>query len=89
MKDIPLNDQVAAISCGIYQGRPVLDLDYAEDGNADTDANFVLTASGGIVEIQATAEKEPFDGAAFDELLGLARGGISKLSDLQRLALGL
>ena len=89
LKEIPLTDQVAAVSCGIYNGKPVLDLDYAEDGNADADANFVLTASGGIVEIQATAEKEPFDGATFDELLLLARGGIAKLSDLQRLALGL
>ncbi len=86
---IPLRDEVAAISCGIYQGRQILDLDYAEDGTAQVDANFVLTGRGGIVEIQATAEKEPFSRGQFDALLGLATGGIAELAALQRQALGL
>lgn len=84
----PLKDQVAAISCGIYQGAPVLDLDYAEDSTADTDANFVMTGSGGIVEIQGTAENEPFSEAAFGELMGLAKAGITDLCALQRETLG-
>jgi ribonuclease PH len=86
---MPLTDSVAAISCGVFEGVPVLDLDYAEDSNAETDANFVLTGSGGIVEIQATAEGAPFDEAAFATMLGLARAGISELSRHQRDALGL
>jgi ribonuclease PH len=86
---LPLHDSVAAISCGIYQGIAVLDLDYAEDSVAETDANFVLTGSGGIVEIQATAEAEPFDESRFAEMLALARGGIAELLRLQRRALGL
>jgi len=86
---MPLTDSVAAISCGVFEGVPVLDLDYAEDSNAETDANFVLTGSGGIVEIQATAEGAPFDEAAFATMLGLARAGISELSGHQRAALGL
>ena len=69
----PLTDHVAAISCGIYQGAPVSDLDYAEDSNADTDANFVLTGTGGIVEIQGTAEGTPFSEENFLELLRLAK----------------
>jgi ribonuclease PH len=84
---LPLSDQVAAVSCGIYQGMPVLDLDYAEDSNAETDANFVITGSGGLVEIQATAEQDPFDEAAFNELLRLARKGIGELVSAQRKAL--
>ena len=83
----PLVDQVSAISCGIYDGAPVLDLDYDEDSTADTDANFVLTGSGGIVEIQATAERTPFDRETFDAMLELARAGCSKLFDLQKLAI--
>jgi len=86
---LPLHDAVAAISCGIHQGMTVLDLDYAEDSVAETDANFVLTGSGGIVEIQATAEAEPFDESHFAEMLALARGGIAALLQLQRRALGL
>ena len=89
LKSVPLTDHVAAISCGLYQGAPVLDLDYAEDSNAQADANFVLTGAGGIVEIQATAEDEPFSGTEFDALLGLARNGIAALVDLQKSALGL
>ncbi len=85
----PILDQVAAISCGIYQGQPVLDLDYAEDSTAETDANFVMTGSGGIVEIQGTAEGEPFSDANFADLMGLAKGGIADLLVMQRQALGL
>jgi ribonuclease PH len=84
----PLGDHVAAISCGVYQGEPVLDLDYLEDSNADADANFVLTGKGGIVEVQGTAEKEPFSEAAFGELLRLARKGIGELVEAQKRALG-
>jgi ribonuclease PH len=84
----PLADHVAAISCGVYQGEPVLDLDYLEDSNADADANFVLTGKGGIVEVQGTAEKEPFSEAAFGELLRLARKGIGELVEAQKRALG-
>ncbi len=80
-----LKDQIAAISCGIYEGTSVLDLDYAEDSEAETDANFIMTGSGGIVEIQATAEKDPFSEEQFGELLGLAKKGISELVNLQKL----
>ena len=83
----PLKDNVAAVSCGIYKGQPVLDLDYAEDSAAETDANFVLTGKGGIVEVQGTAEMEPFSEAQFIELLGLAKGGIASLVELQRKAI--
>jgi ribonuclease PH len=89
LKSVPLTDYVAAVSCGIYKGNPVLDLDYAEDSNAQADANFVLTGAGGIVEIQATAEDEPFAGSAFDSLMTLARTGIADLVTLQKSALGL
>ena len=88
LKDIPLTDHVAAISCGIYKGMPVLDLDYPEDSNAEADANFVLTGTAGIVEIQATAEEEPFEDAAFTDMLRLARKGIGELVDLQKAAIG-
>ena len=83
----PLKDHVAAVSCGIYKGTPVLDLDYAEDSAAETDANFVVTGRGGIVEVQGTAEMEPFSEAQFIELLGLAKGGIAGLVELQRKAI--
>lgn len=86
---VPLTDAVAAVSCGIHEATPVLDLDYAEDSAADTDANFVLTGKGGIVEIQATAEHEPFADAQFASLLSLARHGTEQLFALQRQALGL
>jgi ribonuclease PH len=82
----PMRDHVAAISCGICNGTPVLDLDYAEDSEADTDANFVMTGAGHIVEIQGTAEKIPFTQDQLLELLGLARRGVAKLVDLQKLA---
>ncbi len=81
-----LRDHVAAISAGIHLGENVLDLDYAEDSEAETDANFVMTGQGGIVEIQGTAEKEPFSPDTFLGLLQLARGGIDRLIELQKLA---
>jgi len=83
-----LKDHVAAISCGIYEGQPVLDLDYVEDSAAETDANFVMTGKGGIVEIQGTAEGEPFSEEQFTALMSLARKGISRLVDLQKMAVG-
>jgi ribonuclease PH len=84
----PLRGQVAAVSCGIVGGRPVLDLDYAEDSNAGADANFVLTDAGGIVEIQGTAEQAPFSPAEFSELLALAQAGTAQLFAAQLAALG-
>ena len=81
-----LRDHIAAVSCGVCKGTAVLDLDYAEDSEADTDANFVMTGSGNIVEIQATAEKTPFSEDQFQALLALARKGIEKLVGLQKLA---
>ena len=80
-----LKDNIAAISAGLYAGQPVLDLDYAEDSDADADANFVITGSGGLVEVQATAEKEPFSGEQFDALMKLARKGCTELVKLQKL----
>ncbi len=86
---MPLIDQVAAVSCGLYQGTAVCDLDYAEDSNAQADANFVLTAKGGIVEIQGTAEHEPFSHGQFSELFALATDAVAELAALQRQALGI
>ncbi len=83
-KTWPLKDHVAAISCGIHGGQPVLDLDYAEDSSAGTDANFVMTGSGGIVEIQGTAEGEPFSEASLHDLLSLAKKGIGELVARQK-----
>jgi ribonuclease PH len=83
----PLRDHVAAVSCGIYKGTPVLDLEYEEDSAADTDANFVLTGKGGIVEVQGTAEKDPFSEAQLLELLRLARLGTDRLVALQKEAI--
>ena len=82
---VPLKDHVAAVSCGLYNGVPVLDLDYAEDSNADADANFVFTGSGAIVEVQGTAEADPFSRAAFDELMDLAAKGTAELVALQKI----
>jgi ribonuclease PH len=81
-----MRDNVAAISCGIYNGTPVLDLDYAEDSEAQTDANFVMTGDGRIIEVQGTAEREPFTEAEFLALMALARKGVARLVDLQKLA---
>lgn len=80
----PLRDSVAAISCGIYRGTPVLDLDYLEDVEAQTDANFVMTGSGKFVEIQGTAEQAPFSRDELDSLMTLAEQGIGELSLLQK-----
>ncbi|QXQ06316.1 ribonuclease PH [Sphingosinicellaceae bacterium] len=84
----PLTTQVGAVSCGIHDGNPVLDLDYEEDSDAGTDANFVLTATGGIVEVQATAEGAPFDEEALLRLLRLARIGCTEIFAAQRVATG-
>jgi len=83
---VPLVDQVAAVSCGLYKGLPVLDLDYEEDSAADADANFVLTGLGGIVEIQGTAEERAFAEDQFLALLSLARSGVEELCAFQRTA---
>lgn len=83
-----IKDHVAAVSCGIWKGTPVLDLDYDEDSTAETDANFVLTGSGGLVEIQGTAEGAPFSDDEFAHLLRLARKGIGELVELQKKAIG-
>ena len=84
IKTVPLIGQVAAVSCGISGGEPVLDLDYAEDSGADADANFVLTDSGGIVEIQGTAERTAFSESQFLGMLGFARRGVAALFEAQR-----
>ncbi len=83
----PLRDHVAAISCGIHNGEVVADLDYDEDSSAETDANFVMTGKGGIVEIQGTAEGEPFSQERFLELLNLAQKSIGELVELQKKAI--
>ncbi len=88
IKSLPFTDSVAAISCGIYNGKAVLDLDYAEDSTAQADANFVLTGKSGIVEIQGTAEEKPYSQEQFLELLTLAQKGIRELTDLQKKVLG-
>jgi ribonuclease PH len=87
IKSIPLKDHVAAISCGVHNGNCVLDLDYEEDSSAGTDANFVMTGKGHIVEVQGTAEGEPFTEETFTQLMSLARNGILQLVELQRKAI--
>jgi ribonuclease PH len=89
INEIPLRDQVAAVSCGLWRGEAILDLDYAEDSTAEADSNFVFTATGGIVEVQGTAEAEPFSQEQFDQLMVLARKGIDELATFQRAALGI
>ena len=86
LKADPLRDHVAAVSCGVFNGTAVLDIDYAEDSEADTDANFVLTGDGRIIEVQGTAEREPFTQDEFLALMALAQKGIARLVDLQKLA---
>jgi ribonuclease PH len=86
---VPMIDQVAAISCGIFEGTPVLDLEYVEDSAADADANFVLTGTGGIVEIQGTAEDRPFRREQFETLLELAEKGVTELVAIQKAVLGI
>lgn len=80
-----ITDHIAAVSCGIYKDTPVLDLDYLEDSDAETDANFVMTGAGGLVEVQATAEGKPFSEDEFAALLALARHGIGELVSMQKL----
>ena len=87
VKDNPLRDHVAAVSCGIYRGTPVLDLDYAEDSEAQTDANFVLSGAGALVEIQASAEGAVFSETEFAAMMALAKAGIADLVALQKQAL--
>ncbi len=88
VKESPLRDHVAAISCGIVKGEAVLDLDYLEDSTAETDANFVMTGAGGLVEVQGTAEGAPFSKAQLLDLLALAEGGVASLVGLQKQAIG-
>jgi ribonuclease PH len=88
LAELPVRDSVAAVSCGLWRGTAVLDLDYAEDSDAQADANFVLTGGGGIVEVQATAEQTPFAPDELDALMALARKGVAELTALQRAALG-
>jgi ribonuclease PH len=87
IKELPIKDHVAAISCGVSKGEPVLDLDYAEDSVAETDANFVITGAGGLVEVQATAEGAVFSQAQLDSMLALARKGVGELVALQKAVL--
>lgn len=89
LKTNPIREYVAAVSCAIHEGEKILDVDYEEDSHAQADMNFVLTESGKIVEIQGTAEGNPFEEDDFKELLGLAREGIAKLIEKQREALGM
>lgn len=86
VKERPLRDHVAAVSCGVYGGERVLDLDYDEDSAADTDANFVITGAGGLVEVQMTAEAAPFSDEDLQAMLALARSGVSALVALQKQA---
>jgi ribonuclease PH len=88
LKDSPIRDHVAAVSCGIVKGGAVIDLDYAEDSTAETDANFVMTGSAGLVEVQGSAEGAPFSEAELLSLLALAKGGIADLVALQKSAIG-
>jgi ribonuclease PH len=85
---VPLTGSVAAVSCGVVAGRALLDLDYAEDSTAEVDANVVMTGDGGLVEVQATAERTPLSRASLDELLALAAAGIERLRDAQAAAAG-
>ena len=89
IKTLPVKDFVAAVSVGVYEGAPVLDLDYAEDSNCDTDMNVVMTGAGGFVEVQGTAEGAAFSRRELDDLLGLAEKGIGELVSLQKKSLGL
>jgi ribonuclease PH len=89
LKAIPMTGQVAAVSCGLYNDLAVLDLDYVEDSSAGVDSNFVLTQDGRFVEVQGTAERDPFSQEQFDTMLALARKGVTELCAAQRAVLGL
>lgn len=86
-KPLPIKQRVAAVSVGVYQGEPVLDLDYPEDSSADTDLNVVMTDAGGFIEVQGTAEGAPFNAQEFNAMLALAEQGMQELFALQRVAL--
>ena len=88
LKENPIAQHVAAVSCGVYNGKPVLDLDYAEDSEAGTDANIVMTGAGGLVEVQGSAEGAPFSRAELDQMLGLAEKGVAELVAAQKAAVG-
>ena len=88
LKQTPVQGQVAAISCGVHEGTPVLDLDYAEDSSAEVDSNFVLSGDGRLIEVQATGEARPFTDEEFAEMVRLAKLGCGKLFEAQRKALG-
>jgi ribonuclease PH len=88
LDSVPLNASVAAVSCGVVDGRALLDLDYSEDSTAEVDANVVMTGDGGLVEVQATAERTPLSRASLDELLALAALGIEQLRAAQLEAVG-
>jgi ribonuclease PH len=88
IEQIPLTESIAAVSCGMVGGVPMLDLDYSEDSTAEVDANVVMTGDGGLVEVQATAERTPLSRASLDELLALAQAGIERLRAAQQAALG-
>ena len=85
---VPLTESIAAVSCGMVDGTPMLDLDYSEDSTAEVDANVVMTGDGGLVEVQATAERTPLSRASLDELLALGQLGIERLREAQQAALG-
>ncbi|WP_339337883.1 ribonuclease PH [uncultured Oceanicoccus sp.] len=87
IEDNPLKQMTAAISVGIYEGEAVLDLDYPEDSNAETDMNVIMTEAGGFIEVQGTAEGEPYSRAELDSMLALAEKGIAELIDMQKAAL--
>jgi ribonuclease PH len=88
LETVPLNESVAAVSVGMVEGTPMLDLDYPEDSTAEVDANVVMTGDGGLVEVQATAERTPLTRASLDDLLALAQAGIERLREAQQAALG-
>jgi ribonuclease PH len=87
LRDSPLKDHVAAVSCGVVGGEALIDLDYAEDSTAETDANFVMTGSGGLVEVQGSAEGAPFSEAELLQMMALARAGVGQLVGLQKAAI--
>ena len=88
LASVPLTESIAAVSCGMVAGTPMLDLDYSEDSTAEVDANVVMTGDGGLVEVQATAERTPLSRASLDDLLALAQAGIERLREAQQAALG-
>jgi len=89
IESIPIIHEIAAISCGVYKGTPVLDLDYDEDSSAETDANFVMTGAGKIIEVQGTAEEEPFSEEELLRMMRLARFGVDQITKMQRKTLGI